>query len=533
MRTRWVVSAASCAVLLSALLGGASRAPRAQPKDSRAPQAQPKEKPRQPPPDAAAEKKALDQMRGTYGAQYDQAKTPEQKAALAGKLVAAAKRARRGSAEQFVLAKVARDVAVQAGNADLLVQAVDALAETFEIDASQMKADLLPKVAKAARQPAEKKALTLAAIVAAEQGVTRDDYPTAEKMLELASAAARDAKEPALGQQVVSRREAVQELARVYAVVAKARAVLEKNPKDASANLAVGSFLCLWKGDWEAGLPMLASCSDRSLRTLAERERDVADAPQAQAALADAWWDFAMKSDGTSRKQLQVHAAHWYSQAMTGLPDGPAKSKAQRRLAEGVGLAASLPMAIKSPGSRISSSGAGGRAEFGRKGRLARKARYECTLGIYLDGKIPLPYVNLSVPNGSNMLTEEILTLLRGRVDINKLVYSGVAHFEIPADGTYEFDHRFGKLLINRRDMGLGGEKGAVLLQKGVYELRVEEPIARLKIASLKITNKKTGEPVPVFNYGGDVEKFLRQSVGPWKVVEVSGWEPKILTATH
>jgi hypothetical protein len=521
MRTRWIVSAASCVVLLTAFLGGASRAP----------QAQPKEKPRQPPPDAAAEKKALDQMRGTYGAQYDQAKTPEQKAALAGKLVAAAKRARRGSAEQFVLAKVARDVAVQAGNADLLVQAVDALAETFEIDVPQMKADLLPKVAKAARQPAEKKALTLAAIVAAEQAVTRDDYPTAEKMLELAATAAREAKDPALGQQVASRREAVQELARVYAVVAKARAVLEKNPKDASANLAVGSFLCLWKGDWEAGLPMLASCSDPSLRTLAERELDVEDAPQARAALADAWWDFAMKSDGTSRKQLQVHAAHWYSQAVSGLPDGPAKSKAQKRLTDAEGLAASLPMANKSLGATISSSGAGGKPELGRKGRLARKARYECVLGMYLDVKVPLPYVNLSVPNGSNIVTEDILTLLRGRVDINKVLYAGVAHFEIPADGSYAFQHGFGKVLINRRDMGLGGAKGPLVLHKGVYEIHVEQPVARLKIASLKITNTKTGEPVPVFNYGGDVEKFLRQSVGPWKVTEVSGWEPKMLSA--
>ena len=519
MRNRCILAAACFGLLLTEVLGSPAKVS----------PVQPKARPRQAAPDAAAEEKALAKVQEGYSAEFDKAKTPQQKSALAAKLLAAAKRARRGSADQFAFLKSARDLAAQAGSADLALQAADATAEQFEVDAWQIKAELLPKLAPAARQPADKKALAQAGIAAAEQAVARDDYPTAEKMLDLASAAARDLKDQALIQQLAARREAVRELASVYAVVAKTRAVLEQKPKDPSANLAMGSFLCLWKGDWEAGLPMLAASSDATLRSLAERERDASDSAQARAELADAWWDFAMKSDGTARKQLQLHAAHWYRLAIPKLPEGLTRSKAQKRLGDVAGLAASLPMTAKTAASSASSAEPGAKAESGPRGRLARKARYESMLGIYLDALKPIPYVNLNVPNGSNLLTENILTLLRGRMDISNIFYAGVAHFEIPEDGTYEFDHHFGQFLIDRRDVGLAGRKGTMVLRKGIHEVRVREGYARLRVSTLKITNKKTGEPVPVFNYGADIDKFLRQTIGPWKVAEVSDWESKEL----
>ena len=85
--------------------------------------------------------------------------------------------------------------------------------------------------------------------------------------------------------------------------------------------------------------------------------------------------------------------------------------------------------------------------------------------------------------------------------------------------------------MIDRRNMGFDKAKGTVHLTRGVHEIRVREVGPRVRAAYLKIRNKQTGEAVPVFNYGGDIEKFVRQSVGPWKVTEVSGWEPKELAA--
>lgn len=54
--------------------------------------------------------------------------------------------------------------------------------------------------------------------------------------------------------------------------VEKYRKQLEKSPDDAEASLQVGRHLCLVKGDWDAGLPLLAKGKDKSLADLAQSE---------------------------------------------------------------------------------------------------------------------------------------------------------------------------------------------------------------------------------------------------------------------
>ena len=125
------------------------------------------------------------------------------------------------------------------------------------------------------------------------------------------------------------------------------------------------------------------------------------------------------------------------------------------------------------------------------------------------------------------MLPDELTASVRGRFDPSQLSYSGAARFEIHKDGNYEFDQHFEKVFVNGQDMGFRGAKGNVFLARGAYQIRVQESGARLKSATLSIKNKQSGEAVPVFNYGADIDQFLRQTMGPWKVVEVSAWEAK------
>ncbi|MGQ9576291.1 MAG: hypothetical protein ACUVUC_13330 [Thermoguttaceae bacterium] len=487
---------------------------------------------RSPIPDAAAQEKALAAVRGLYGSELDKAKSIEQRSALAGKLLAAAPKAPRGSPERFVLLKLARDLALEAGSAELALQAGQDMADQFDLDVRQLKADLLAGLSKTVRQAAQKRALSLGAVAAAEQAASADDYQTAQQFLEIAHRAARDLRDATLTEHLAARQEAVAELARIYAVVAKSQAVLEQKPEDPAANLAMGTFQCLWKGDWQRGLPRLAASSDPVLRLLAQRELELADSAEAQLALADAWWDLALQNDGIARKQLQVHAADWYGRAIARLPDGLLKARAQKRLAEAKALAASLPLGAKGLGQTdallsFQAPDTSGPSEPGKKGRINRKGRYESMLGIYLNSNRPVPCVNLSVPNGANMLTDEILGLLAGRAPSSQLRYLGVARFEVPRDGTYEIEQQFDKVWIDQRDMGFGRTKGSVFLHKGFHTIRVQESAPRLRAAYLRIRDKQSGQLVPVFNYGGEIEKFLRQSIGPWKVVEVSGWEPR------
>ena len=49
--------------------------------------------------------------------------------------------------------------------------------------------------------------------------------------------------------------------------------------------------------------------------------------------LADGWWDLAQREEEPARRQLQIHAAGWYRQALSAL-DAAATARAQARIAE-------------------------------------------------------------------------------------------------------------------------------------------------------------------------------------------------------
>ena len=147
MRSHRIIAAACLGLLWIGILASPSLAQ----------QTQPKQKPRLAPPDAVADEKALARQQGIYGVELGKAETPQQKSALAAKLLAAAKRARRGSADAYVLAKMAKDAAVQAGSPDAAAGAVDFMAEQFEIDGLQMKMELLPKLAGARASPGSRR----------------------------------------------------------------------------------------------------------------------------------------------------------------------------------------------------------------------------------------------------------------------------------------------------------------------------------------------------------------------------------------
>lgn len=49
-------------------------------------------------------------------------------------------------------------------------------------------------------------------------------------------------------------------------------AALEAKPTDPVANVAVGKFYCLLKGQWSQGIPMLALGNDPTLSELAKAE---------------------------------------------------------------------------------------------------------------------------------------------------------------------------------------------------------------------------------------------------------------------
>jgi hypothetical protein len=130
------------------------------------------------------------------------------------------------------------------------------------------------------------------------------------------------------------RRKEIQALQTECEKAKQAQAALAVDPADANANLTVGRWKCLYKGEWEVGLPLLAQGSDETLKSLAKRELTAPAEADAQYELADSWWKIANKEIGLVRDQVHLHAAAWYDAAGPKLTSSVKKTILDRHLSE-------------------------------------------------------------------------------------------------------------------------------------------------------------------------------------------------------
>ncbi len=281
------------------------------------------------PPDEALSA-TLAVIKEVHGEEHANAKTNEQLQALAKKLFFEASKSAE-SVERYALLQVARDIAAQGCHGQTAFQIIDEMDRGFQVDVVRMKASVLYSLTKKARLPADRKSIAEQALVLANQAVASDDFELAEKLVGMALSEARKVRDTSFVKQVASRNDEIKEFRKRFAQVKEAKEKLEEDPTDPEANLAVGRYRCLVKGDWENGLPMLALGSDGVLKELAMKELGEAAKPEEQAELGDRWWELSEGEEGMEREQVRARAVFWYQKALPKL-EGLAKAKVIRRL---------------------------------------------------------------------------------------------------------------------------------------------------------------------------------------------------------
>ncbi|HEV3027084.1 MAG TPA: hypothetical protein VG457_05890, partial [Planctomycetota bacterium] len=278
-------------------------------------------------PDAAKQRDAEAAVKKAFN--LDQAKTSKEKADLARTLLQSAVTSGAKAAELYVLLRTARDLAVQGMNVKMALEAIDARAAAFDVDALSEKVDLF---AKASVKGTDAEAWAGAALDVAEQASERDDYEMAVKLAGRAEALARAANDKGLQETAKERGKELADLKRVADGLKGHFMILETKPDDLAANAAVGKFVSLVKGDWKRGPPMLAKGSDSALKNLAEQELANPTDAAAQAALGEAWAAQAEKETPTYKPRARDRAVEWLGRAIPGLT-GLAKVSAERKLA--------------------------------------------------------------------------------------------------------------------------------------------------------------------------------------------------------
>ncbi len=285
-------------------------------------------------PDAKARQEAEELVRNVvFKQEFEAADRPSLKAALAQKLFDEGNKPQQNVALPFVLLTLARDLAVELGDADTALRAVDRLAETYQLDGPSEKTDAFEALARATLPAAGKRTLVERMLLVVDEAQAADDFDSAGRLVALAQATTLGPRDGPLKHRITATAQRVEQLNQVYQKVAAAHDVLKQQPDDPAANEIVGRYHCFVKGEWPRGLPRLAAGADETLKTLAQT--DLADPTVAaeQLALADQWWNVAANYDGAVQEQIRWHAASWYRLVEPDLV-GVQQSKARQRLAE-------------------------------------------------------------------------------------------------------------------------------------------------------------------------------------------------------
>ena len=154
--------------------------------------------------------------------------------------------------------------------------------------------------------------------------------------------------------------------------LAIAHKTLIDKPDDAGANLAVGKYLCVARGDFERGLPMLAKSIHPGLSKAAKQDLSNPQEPAAQIATGDDWWELADKaSEKEDKFRYQERAKTWYDKALPAV-SGLNKVKLEKRIAE---FSANTPPALK----------ASSAAAFPSVGNLKKRIVLDLGKGVTMD----------------------------------------------------------------------------------------------------------------------------------------------------
>jgi hypothetical protein len=282
-----------------------------------------------PQPAAADLSRANALVNTNYAADIKAAKAPDTKALLAQKLIAAAKD--ETSASRFALLSRAKGIAIDAGDIPDADAAMLEIESTFSIDSTQLRLEAYTQLARGVSSNDDAGVLCgdLAAML--PLAIREERFAIAKSAADLALRIARKTSNTDLQKQAALEERWVRLASDTHASLEKSFATLASKPQDPGANLNVGEYRCFLRTDWGGGLPMLALGGDSVLRTLAAAELANPLAPDAQAKLADGWWDVAAKLSDVQKDLVLTHAAHWYKAALPGL-GGLEKSTAQKRL---------------------------------------------------------------------------------------------------------------------------------------------------------------------------------------------------------
>jgi hypothetical protein len=228
-------------------------------------------------------------------------------------------------AECYAMLSESADLAAEAGQLGVSWDSTVAMAANFDVVA-------LPQLERSARTAApfaktfnEMRVLLVMYTTLFDEAIRVNDFDTAMKATQAATAAVRKPPFAPFKVQVAAANKRVALLKTAFEAVKPARIVLQTQPTDPVACLDWGRFVCFHKNNWDDGLPLLARSVDPvwghlALREIGLNEMSPPPEPQDFEKLGDAWWEAAEKEPEPTRSHIREHASESYLLAAERVP---------------------------------------------------------------------------------------------------------------------------------------------------------------------------------------------------------------------
>ena len=230
---------------------------------------------------------------------------------LAETLLKEAEKAGANQSDQFALFAGAINAAKESASLRMVVEVADQMAKRYVVDSEQVKLGSALSMPLKADTSLNTASNVLAGLELLDTLIAADEMPVAARLCSLLRpAAVGDAGLMAVLQK---RQQEIDILRTAHDRAALHMEKLKTSPDDASANSAVGGYLCFYAGNWQKGLAMLAKGSDVELKKLAIDDLSKPTSTEALLKLADGWWNAAAKQAISVQPKIHQHAAVLYS----------------------------------------------------------------------------------------------------------------------------------------------------------------------------------------------------------------------------
>lgn len=282
-------------------------------------------------PENDAQQAELNFIREVYKSKQDSAKSKEQKSALARELIEDGINTKKNPVARYLMFRIARDIAVNAVDRELAYSAINEIEKYYVVNSLKMKLGVLTALQRKVTNPNDRKPYVVHFQDLLEEAIADWRLDEAKEIgaeaLKAANAA-RAKKQRIEIRQIIN---GLEEADAAYLAAKEAESVLEEDPVNADANLTIGRFQCIYKGDWDKGVSMLALGSDEDVRNVAKLEMKKPEDEMKQKAIGDLWWKIAETNTGLAQERMTERAVSWYRKALDRL-DGLDKEVVESRL---------------------------------------------------------------------------------------------------------------------------------------------------------------------------------------------------------